>query len=95
MIKLYREETSAEADRIEAEFRDILLGYDREIIAPAEAAQRFGAEHKLPVITNNEKTVSGDSIPQYIKELQNLMRDWQAFQGDSCYVNENGETCFK
>jgi len=95
MIKLYREHASPEADRIEAEFRDIILGYDREIITPAGAVERFGAERSLPVITNNEKIVSGDSIPAYIEELRELMREWQAFQGDSCYVNENGETCFK
>jgi hypothetical protein len=95
MIKLYREETSPSADRIEAEFRDIILGYDRVVTNPAEAAQRFGPEHPLPVITNNERVVSGDAIPAYIKELQRLMDDWQAFQGDSCYVNDKGETCFK
>jgi len=95
MVKLYRENVSPQADRIEAEFRDLILGYDREIITPVEAAQRFGAEHSLPVITNNERIVSGDSIPGYVDELRDLMREWQAFQGDSCYVNEKGETCFK
>jgi hypothetical protein len=93
MIKLYREKDSSPADRIEAEFQDVLLGYEREIVTSAEALQRFGAHHSLPVITNNEKIVSGDEIPIYIKELQNLMRDWQAFQGDSCYVNDKGENC--
>lgn len=95
MIKLYREETSPRADEIEAEFQDLILGYDREIISPDEASHRFGSEHSLPVITNNERIVSGDQIPSYIKELQSLMQDWQAFQGDSCYVNDKGETCFK
>jgi hypothetical protein len=93
MVKLYREQVSPQADVIEAEFHDMIFGYDREILTPAEASQRFGAEHSLPLITNNEKIVSGESIPVYMKELQNLMRDWQAFQGDSCYVNDKGETC--
>lgn len=95
MIKLYREPTSPQADRIEAEFQDLILRYDRVLMDPKEAAQRFGQEHRLPVITNNERVVSGDAIPGYIKELQDLMQEWQAFQGDSCYVNEKGETCFK
>jgi len=84
-----------EADAIEAEFRDLILGYDRVVISPEDATEQFGSGHSLPVITNNEKVVSGDSIPAYIKELQQLMREWQAFQGDSCYVNEDGEICFK
>ena len=95
MIKLYREQTSPKADAIEAEFRDLILGYDRVILDPNQAAEIFGSEHSLPVITNNEKVVSGDAVAGYIKELQKLMQEWQAFQGDSCYVNDNGETCFK
>jgi hypothetical protein len=93
MVKLYRKQVSPQADVIEAELRDMIFGYDREILTPAEAAQRFGAEHSLPIITNNENLVSGELIPVYMKELQNLMRDWQAFQGDSCYVNDKGENC--
>lgn len=93
MIKLYREQVSPQADLIEAEFRDSILGFDREVITPAEALERFGNEHSLPVITNNEKIVSGDAIPGYVRELQNLMREWQAFQGDWCYVNDMGDVC--
>ena len=95
MIKLYREEKSPKADEIEAEFRELILGYDREIITPGEALERFGDEHPLPVLTNNDRVVSGEAIPGYIKELQTLMEEWQAFQGDSCYVNDKGQTCFK
>ena len=93
MIKLYREEHSSQADAIEAEFRDMILGYDREIITPAEASKSLGVEHPLPIITNNEKTVSGDSIPAYIEELRDLMNEWQAFQGDWCYVDDRGKPC--
>ena len=35
MIKLYREEKSQLADTIEAEFREMVLGYDRVIVEPA------------------------------------------------------------
>ena len=93
MVKIYREKVSPEADAIEAELQDMIFGYDREIVDPAAAAHRFGPEHALPVITNNEKIVSGEQIPAYIKELRTLMKDWQAFQGDSCYVNDKGENC--
>lgn len=93
MIKIFREKDSFPADRIEAEFQDVLLGYEREVMTPEEAARRFGPVHSLPVITNDEKVVSGDAIPGYVKELQDLMRDWQAFQGDSCYVNDKGDVC--
>ena len=93
MVKLYREKISPRADIIEAELQDMTFGYDREILDPAAAASKFGPRHCLPVITNNEKVVSGEEIPAYIKELQILREDWQAYQGDSCYVNDKGETC--
>lgn len=93
MVKLYREKNSPQADVIEAELQDMIFGYDREIIEPAEAVEQFGPGHSLPVITNNEKVVSGVEIPVYLRELRKLMQDWQAFQGDSCYVNERGENC--
>jgi len=93
MIKLFRKENSSQANAIEAEFQDSLLAYDRVVIDENEAKRMFGAETSLPVITNNEKVVSGEQIPAYIKELQTLMNDWQQFQGDSCYVNDKGENC--
>lgn len=93
MIKLYREETSPQADTIEAEFREMVLGYDRMVVEADEAAQLFGAETPLPVITNNERIVSGEQIRPYIKELGKLWHDWQLFQGDYCYVDDDGETC--
>ena len=92
MIKLYREENSPQADMIEAEFRDIVLGYDRVVVDEKKAAQLFD-DAPLPVITNNERVVSGDGIPGYIKELKQLMREWQRFQNDACYVDDDGETC--
>jgi hypothetical protein len=93
MIKLFRKEDSAQANAIEAEFQDLILAYDRVVIDDNEAKRLFGAETSLPVITNNEKVASGEEIPAYLKELRTLMNDWQAFQGDSCYVNDKGESC--
>jgi len=92
MIKLYREKNSPQADAIEAEFRELVLGYDRVVVDGNEALGLFD-KMTLPVITNNERVVSGDDLPAYIKELTQLMRDWQLFQGDYCYVAEDGESC--
>ncbi|MCK6539686.1 MAG: hypothetical protein L6Q26_06475 [Anaerolineales bacterium] len=68
------------------------MGYDRVVMDANEAARLFGEGTSLPVITNNEKTVSGDQIRPYIRELERLMQEWQRFQGDFCYVDD-GETC--
>ncbi len=93
MIVLYREEKSLEADAIEAEFHELVLGYKRVVIEQVQARELLGGDYALPVIQNNERVVSGDEIQSYLKELAKLMREWQMFQGDSCYVDDNGETC--
>ncbi len=93
MIKLYRKENSSQADAIEAEFRELILGYDRLVVAEKDASQMFGEGIDLPVITNNEKIVSGAQILAYLEELRELMSDWEEYQGDSCYVNDKGKTC--
>ena len=89
MIKLYREENSPQADTIEAEFREMVLGYDRVIVEPAKALTMFEGL-ALPVITNNERIVSGEEIQPYIKALETLMNHWQLYQGDMCMPGEDG-----
>ena len=42
MIILYREEKSLSADAIEAEFRELVLGYDRVVVNAAQAAELIG-----------------------------------------------------
>jgi len=92
MIKLYREENSLHADTIEAEFRELVLGYDRVVIDSKKATQLFGANVSLPVLTDNARMVSGDQIPAYLKELTQLIHSWRRFQSDCCYVDDDGET---
>ena len=93
MIKLFREEHSPQADAIEAEFHDLVLGYDRVVLTPAEAVRVFDAEVSLPLITDNARTFHAGQFPAYLKELTQLVRQWQLFQGDYCYVDDDGETC--
>lgn len=92
MIVLYREEKSVHADTIEAEFREMVLGYDRVIVDAHQAEELFDGL-SLPVIRNNERVVSSTDIPSYLKELERFVRDWQLFQSDTCYVDDDGESC--
>lgn len=94
MLKLYRESFSPQADAIEGELKDILLAYDRVLMEASQVRAEFGPGHSLPVLTDNERVVSGEApLDAYLKELRQLMRDWQAFQGDSCYVDDDGQPC--
>ncbi|MFT3890002.1 MAG: hypothetical protein QM730_00070 [Anaerolineales bacterium] len=92
MIKLYREEKSTQADIIEAEFRDLALGYDRVLMNPKDAQHQFGDNVSLPVLTDNARIVSGEEIPAYVQELTELVHSWRRFQSDCCYIDDDGET---
>ncbi len=48
MIKLYREEDSPQADALEAEFREMVLGYDRVVVSADEVVQLFGGKQDCP-----------------------------------------------
>jgi hypothetical protein len=52
----------------------------------------FDETHALPIIKNNERVVSGDDIPVYLKELTKLMHDWQLFQNHCCSVDDGGDS---
>jgi hypothetical protein len=93
MIVLYREANSLQADAIEAEFRELVLGYERVVIEPSKARELFGGEHALPIIQNNQRVVSGEETRGYLKELAKLAREWRMFEGDYCYVDEDGGNC--
>lgn len=91
MIKIYRSVVNPRADAIEAEFKELVLGYDRVVIDEKNAARQFGAEHTLPVITDNQRLISGDTeLTAYIKELSLFVNDWRLFQGDTCYADLDG-----
>jgi hypothetical protein len=94
MIEVFREEESAQGDWIEAELREMVLGYERALTTPEEARTTLGPQHSLPAIKNGERIASGkDDLIVYLKELEGLARQWRAFQGDWCYVDDQGEVC--
>ena len=94
MIEVLREEMSADADGVEAELREMVLGFERVIITPAEAEQRFGKLIALPVLQDGARIASGrEELMKFLRDLEKFTAQWRMFEGDWCYVNEDGETC--
>ena len=94
MIEVFREEESAQADWIETELREMVLGYERVLTTPEEARTRLGPQHSLPAIKNGDRVASGkEDLMLYLKELEGLAHQWRAFQGDWCYVEDQGDIC--
>ena len=94
MIEVFREAESAQGDWIEAELREMVLGYDRVVTTPEAARLVLGPQHSLPAIKNGERIASGkEELMAYLKELEKFAHQWRAFQGDWCYVDDQGEVC--
>jgi hypothetical protein len=88
MIQIIREQDSAQADTIEAEFRELVISYGRVIVTPP------GAGRTLPAIQDGARLVSGDrEIAAYLNELRQFVSDWRMFEGDFCYVDDDGSVC--
>ncbi len=76
---------------IEAELKDMTAGYDRKWLSPPEAVLRFGEGVQLPVLQDGPKTASGQAaLMDFLKEYRKFVDDWRLFQGDSCYIREDG-----
>jgi hypothetical protein len=94
MIEVFREEQSPQGDWIEAELRGMVLGYELVVTMPEEAHHVLGPQHSLPAIKNGERIASGkDDLMVYLEELEALAHQWRAFQGDWCYIDDQGEVC--
>lgn len=91
-LTLYLDPNHPEAGRwIEAELKDMTAGYDRKLLSPPEAAQRFGEEVQLPVLQDGPKVASGEpQLMAFLKDYRKFVDEWRLFQGDSCYIREDG-----
>jgi len=86
MIEVVRTAESAEADWVEAELHELVLDYDRVVVSPEQA------EFPLPALCRDGQVVSGrEALIAALRELEALAEAWRRFQGDSCYVDDDGE----
>lgn len=91
MIKIFREVNSPQADAVEAEFREMVLAYERIVVNAEDLKRMFGGDVSAPVLTDNERVVTGEAgVAAYLKELKKFVYEWQLFQNNCCYVDDDG-----
>ncbi len=85
---------SAQADKVdwvEAELKDMLVGYERILINPNDVQAQFGQQVSLPVLQDGPRQASGQAeLSLFLKEFRNFAEQWRMFQSDSCYVSDDG-----
>ncbi|GAB4581258.1 MAG: hypothetical protein Fur0022_40050 [Anaerolineales bacterium] len=94
MLELFREPHSPTADWVEAELREMVLAFERVIVTPTAAAAQFGEAVSLPVLRDGARLASGkEELTKFLRDLEKFAHQWRMFQGDFCYVDEDGEIC--
>jgi glutaredoxin len=94
MIKLFRLRDCSPCAEIETTLKELVVAHEVITLETDEAHAALGPEVALPAIKENGRTISGPAvISAYLKELEQFVSEWRRFQSDSCYINDNGETC--
>lgn len=94
MIKLFRLSDCPDCAVIEAMLKELVVAHQVITLETDEIRQALGPEITLPAIKENGRTISGPAaISAYLKELEKFVTEWRRFQSDSCYINDEGETC--
>jgi hypothetical protein len=92
MITLYRRPDSDSADAIQEILDEIVIAYETEFLS--EDAPLPADVPTLPALRDDEEVITDpDALETHLEELRELMRDWDRFQSDTCYVEEDGSIC--
>lgn len=93
MIELYRETDSPEADWVEAELKDMVVGYACQVVSPADLPPNMTGLG-LPILRDGEKLASGrNALMDFLIDLRKFVEQWRMFQSDSCYIHDDGQNC--
>ena len=94
MIELYRPDHCPGCADIEAVLKELVVAHKVVVLEPDQIENHLGSTPALPVLKDNGKLISGErAIAIYLKELERFVANWRRFQGDACYLDEQGEIC--
>ncbi len=85
MIVLYRAAGCPRADRVQEQLEDLVVAHRVVVLPEIEG---------LPAIEDGRQRVSGrQPLEEYLGRLEKTVADWNRFQGDACYLDDDGEVC--
>lgn len=94
MIELYRPADCPACADIEAALRELVVAHRIIVVEPAQISAEFGRGISLPALKENGQIVcDAEAIAAYMRELERFVVNWRRFQSDSCYLDDDGQTC--
>lgn len=93
MIKLYRTATQNCKDAENA-LQEMVLAHKVIIVQQGETPAGLPVDTPLPALKDGGKVITGETeINAYMPALEKEVERWRRFQGDSCYIGDDGEVC--
>jgi len=92
VVTLYRQPCDPWADEIEEALDEMVIAYEVEHAEDADALPEAVSE--LPTLHDDGEVVTGESaLRSHLRNLRDLMTDWNRFQSDACYIEDDGSIC--
>lgn len=94
MIELYRPVDCPTCADLEAALREMVVAHRVIVIEENQIPAELGPDISLPALKENGQIVYGaEAIAAYMRELERFVVNWRRFQSDSCYIDEEVQTC--
>ena len=94
MIELYRSIDCLACTEIEAALKEMVVAHKVIAVEAGQKNEALPVDTPLPALKDKNRIISGQTaITAYLKELEKFVSDWRRFQGDACYVDDEGEIC--
>jgi len=94
MLTLYRKPDDELGLLIENKLRDIVIAHNVKIVQSKEEIPSNKGHDTLPLLIDNGKCISGEKeLIRHIEDLKKLMKDWDKFQSDACFMDDDGTLC--
>lgn len=94
MITLYRPPNDAWADEIQEALDEMVIAYETKTVDPDSNGAHPKEVNELPALRDDDEILTGEeAIRARLDSLRELMRDWDRFQSDACYIDEEGAVC--
>lgn len=92
MVTLYRGPDDSVADEIQNALEEMVIAH--ETVTVENLTSLPDDVPCLPALRDDEEVITGkDALRSHLNDLRDLMKDWNKFQSDACYVEDDGTIC--
>ena len=94
MIEFYRPAHCPDCYKIEEALKELVVAHKIITLEPGQTAADLTPHTPLPAIKDEGQVITGRAaIDAYLTDLEKVVADWRRFQGDACYIDDNGDVC--